>query len=250
MAKNGKREKGIWYVLEAAGYNQSLVGLSREEIADWAISLGRALARQERGLNEFADELMAERDRYLADCRRTGRMGGLAKSQKHAESALNDGTARPPRVPYGPPKGPYRPPKVPPTQYRTVPYRKKVTKKQLDIKSEEKEVSKVRARVGGKSGRVRVTKTYFSGPAADLDKYELIASIPDGELPAAACEYCGDGDVSLSIGGFAKRLNELGAPRFREVFARFVGECEAMEEPEVRGAALQAALKAARRGRK
>lgn len=243
MAKNGKREKGIWYVLEAAGYNQSLVGLSREEIADWAISLGRALAKQERGLNEFADELMAERDRYLADRRRTGSMGGLAKAKNGMKKA-EKGDVRSPKVTP-------RSPKVTPRQYRTVPYRKEeVTKKQLDTKPEEKEVSKVRARVGGKSGRVRVKKTYFSGTAGDLDKYELLASIPDGELPAAACEYCGDGDVSLSIGGFTKRLRELGAPRFREVFARFVGECEANEEPEVRGAALQAALKAARRGRK
>ena len=80
---SGVREKGVWYVLEAGPYNQALVGLNRDEIAAWAVSLGKALARQERGINAFADDLMDERERYLETRRETGKMGGSSPKKGH-----------------------------------------------------------------------------------------------------------------------------------------------------------------------
>jgi hypothetical protein len=83
VPEEGFGAEGVWYVLEAGPYNQALVGLSRDEIADWAISLGRALARQERGINTFADDLMDERERYLETRRETGKMGGRPPKKGH-----------------------------------------------------------------------------------------------------------------------------------------------------------------------
>jgi len=219
------REKGVWYVLEAGPYNQALVGLSRDEIADWAISLGRALARQERGINTFADDLMDERERYLETRRETGKMGGRPPKKGH------------PGVTLGSPHGnggavPNRTETVPnPTE----PHR---TETEPDIKPEPKPKEPEPPR----DGRVGVHIGEVLG-AGNGDKYETIANLTHDELPDYAARFCQEADPNRAISAYKRMIGLVGPEAFRREMSSFAGEVTSGEEPESRGAAFMARLK-------
>lgn len=205
---NHGREKGIWYVLEAGPYNQALVGLSREEIAAWAISLGKALALQKRGINAFADELMDERDRYLAERRKTGRMGCRAPKKGHpgvtSGSPQGDGEALPNRTETGPNQS---------TEPRSPPSRSAIPN-------------------GNNFGFGKV------------DKYtKFDALVTDDLLVNFATEFCRDADRTRAIFGYKAVISKIGKEAFKSELIAFFGEVEAGEEPRNRGAAFMARLK-------
>lgn len=213
---NGGHEKGVWYVLESGPYNQALVGLSREEIAEWAVSLGRALAKQLRGINAFADDLMDERDRYLEERRETGKMGGRPPSKGH------------PRVTLGSPKG----------DGGAVPYR---TETEPDLKPEPKPKEAEQPRVGKIGGSIgKLLET-----ANSQDRYERIANLRQDELADYAANFCGEAKQPRTVAAFKRVLNLIGPEAFRSELTTFAGEVAAGEEPRNRGAAFMARLKTA-----
>jgi len=207
-------EKGIWYVLESGPYNQALVGLSREEISDWAISLGRALAKQLRGINPFADDLMDERDRYLKERRETGKLGGRPPSKGH------------PKVTLGSPVG----------HGGAVPNR---TETEPDLETEPRPKEQERSWV--KNNGIQIGKVISGG-----DKYEDITNLSHEALPKYAATFCNEEDPNRAIRYYKKVVIPIIGPEaFRTELQFFVGEISAGEEPRNRGAAFMARLKTA-----
>ena len=214
---NGEREKGVWYVLESGPYNQALVGLSRDEIAAWAVSLGKALARQERGVNSFADDLMDERDRYLSERRTTGKMGGRPPKKGH------------PRVTFSKERSPQG-------DGGAVPYR---TETEPDLKPEPKPKDPEQPRVGNLGFQIGK----IMGTGNSQDRYERIASLRHDDLADYAADFCGEGKNPRTVAAFKKIIGIIGPEAFRSELSAFVGECAAGEEPNNRGAAFNARLK-------
>ena len=203
---NGEREKGVWYVLESGPYNQALVGLSRDEIAAWAVSLGKALARQERGINTFADDLMDERDRYLQERRETGLMGGRPPKKGH------------PRVTLGSPQG----------DGGAVPYR---TETVPDLSTEPKPKESEQPRVGNIG--VSIGKIIGGGSG---DKYgEIMGLIGEDAIANFTARFCADEDRSRAIGGYKKAMRFIGTEAFKSELCRFRGAVDAGEDPPNRG---------------
>ena len=225
---SGVREKGVWYVLEAGPYNQALVGLSRDEIADWAVSLGKAVARQERGINAFADDLMDERERYLETRRETGKLGGRPPKKGH------------PGVTPGSPAGhggavPNRTQPNPTMQNMTgLTHRSEVN---LDAKPEPTKPDTRRGGVGGAD----FESVLRAGNSRD--RYALIASIPHEKLAESAAAFCNEEDPNRAIAVYKRIIRTIGPEAFRAEWAAFAGECEAGEEPHNRGAAFMARVK-------
>lgn len=213
---NGGHEKGVWYVLESGPYNQALVGLSRDEIAEWAVSLGRALAKQVRGINAFADDLMDERDRYLEERRETGKMGGRPPKKGH------------PRVTLGSPGG----------DGGAVPYR---TETEPDLKPEPKPKKPEQPRVGNNG--LGIGK--IIGGENSQDRYERIASLRHDELADYAADFCGEPGQPRTVAAFKRLIGIIGPEAFRSELDVFAEEVAAGEEPRNRGAAFMARLKKA-----
>ena len=194
------REKGVWFVLEAGTYNQALVGLSRNEIADWAISLGKALARQERGINPLADDLMDERERYLAERRRTGGMGGRPHLKGHPpvtpRSPEGDGGAVPNRTDTVPNLKPETDPKKP--------------EQPRDLK------------LGIETGKIL-------GAGSGADKYERIQAVPQDRLAEFAARELRDADSTRAVFAYKRAIGTIGPEAFRSLIAQFMGELAAGE---------------------
>ena len=210
-----RREKGVWFVLEAGTYNQALVGLSRDEIADWAIALGKALARQERGINPLADDLMDERERYLEERRRTGNMGWRPSPKGHPPVT--------PRSPTG--------------DGGAVPYR---TETVPDLSTEPR--PKPKEPEQPRDGRVGVHIGNVLG-AGKGDEYETIASLSHDALPSYAASFCHEADPNRAIAAYKRIIGIIGPEAFRSELSSFAGEVKSGEEPERRGAAFMARLK-------
>ena len=220
------REKGVWYVLEAGPYNQALVGLNRDEIAAWAISLGKALARQERGINAFADDLIDERERYLETRRETGKLGGCPPSKGH------------PRVTLGSPPGDGGavPNRTPPNHAE---HNRACTPSRGRSGSEAGAERTENRRHGGAGGEFKDAM----GVGKGQDRYERIASIPQDELAKAVVAFCNEEDPNRAMAVYKRIIRVIGPEAFRSEFAAFVGECGAGEEPDRRGAAFTARVK-------
>lgn len=219
------REKGVWFVLEAGLYNQALVGLTQDEIANFAISLGRALARQERGVNPFADDLMDERDRYLETRRVTGKMGGRPRKKGH------------PKVTLGSPHGDGE---AVPNRTETVPNHteQNPTETVPSIESE----PEPKGAEPPSDGRVGVHIGKFLG-AGSGDKYVDIANLSHDELTGYAVKFCQESDPNRAIAAYKRIIRVIGPEAFRAELSTFAGELKAGEEPVKRGAAFMARLK-------
>ena len=201
---NGGHEKGVWYVLESGPYNQALVGLSRDEIAEWAVSLGRALAKQVRGINAFADDLMDERDRYLEERRETGKMGGRPPSKGH------------PRVTLGSPRG----------NGGAVPYR---TETEPDPSTEPKPKEPEQPRDGNLG--LSIGKIIGGG-----DRYgEIMGLVGEDAIANFTADFCSDTDRPRAIGGYKKAMRIIGTEGFKSELCRFRGAVGAGEDPPNRG---------------
>lgn len=200
------REKGVWFVLEAGLYNQALVGLTRDEIANFAISLGRALARQERGVNPFADDLMDERDRYLETRRVTGKMGGRPRKKGH------------PKVTLGSPHGDGE---AVPNRTETVP----------DHSTEPRPKEPEQPRVGNLGFSIG---KIIGG--SGVDKYEeIMGLVGEDAIANFTANYCADTDRSRAIGGYKKAMRLIGTEGFKSELCRFRGAVDAGEDPPNRG---------------
>lgn len=206
------REKGVWYVLESGPYNQALVGLSLDEIAAWAVSLGKALARQERGINAFADDLMDERDRYLETRRVTGKMGGRPPKKGH------------PRVTLGSPQGdggavPYRTETVPnPTG-------------QNPTEPEPKPKEPERTRVGNLGDHIG----NIIGEGG-RDKYgEVMGLVGEDAIANFTADFCADADRPRAVGAYKRAMKIIGTEGFKSELCRFRGAVVAGEDPPNRG---------------
>ena len=75
-ASEGGLSKGVWYMLEPARLAVHLIGKTEPEIGKWTISLATSLAKGQRGVNQFADDLIDERDRFIQERQRCGKMRG------------------------------------------------------------------------------------------------------------------------------------------------------------------------------
>ena len=194
-----RREKGVWFVLEAGTYNQALVGLSRDEIADWAIALGKALARQERGINPLADDLMDERERYFEERRITGSMGGRPSSKGHPPvttgSPTGDGGAVPNRTDTVPNLKPETDPKKP-EQPRGF-------------------------KLGIETGKI-------IGAGSGSDKYERV-QVPQDRLAEFAAQEFRDDEPTRAVFAYKRAIGIIGPEAFRSLLAQFIGEIAAEE---------------------
>lgn len=197
---NGGRVKGIWYALEAGSYNHALVGLTRDEIAEWAIALGKALARQERGINPFADDLMDERERYLEERRITGGMGGRPPSKGHPPVTprlpTGDGGAVPNRTDTEPNLKPETEPKKP--------------EPPRDLK------------LGIETGKI-------FGAGCGGDKYERIQAVQQDRLAEFAARELRDADPTRAVFVYKAGIKIIGPEKFRALIAQFMGELAAGE---------------------
>lgn len=200
------REKGVWYVLESGPYNQALVGLSLDEIAAWAVSLGKALARQERGINAFADDLMDERERYLEVRRTTGGMGGRPPKKGH------------PRVTLGSPQG----------DGGAVPYR---TETEPDLSTEPKPKEPEKPRVGNIGFSIEKIMGGSGG-----DKYsEIMELVGEDAIANFTADFCADADRPRAIGGYKRTMRIIGTEAFKSELCRFCGAVSAGEDTPNRG---------------
>lgn len=197
-----RREKGVWYILEAGPYNQALVGLTRDEIAGWAIALGKALARQERGINPLADDLMDERERYLEERRRTGHMGGRPSSKGHPPVTLTSPTGHGGAVP---------------NRTDTVPFNKPET--------EPKEPGQPRDR----DLKLGIEAGESFGTGSGSDKYERIHSIAQDKLAEYAARELRDADPAQAVRAYKKVIGIIGPEAFRSLLGQFIGEIAADE---------------------
>ena len=197
---NCRREKGIWFVLEAGSYNQALVGLTRDEIAEWAIALGKALARQERGINPLADDLMDERERYLEERRRTGNMGWRPSPKGHPPVT--------PRSPTG--------------DGGAVPYRTD-TVPTLKPETEPKEPKQPR------DGDLGIETREIFGAGSGGDKYERIQAVPQDRLAEFAARELRDADPTRAVFAYKRKIGILGPEAFRSLLSQLIGEIAAKE---------------------
>ena len=91
----GGLSKGVWFMLEPARLAVHLFGKSEVEIGKWTLSLATALAKGQRKLNSFADELMDERERFIEVRRTCGGMRG--KGDSSPKVTLDNGRHNPTR---------------------------------------------------------------------------------------------------------------------------------------------------------
>lgn len=78
----------------------------------------------------------------------------------------------------------------------------------------------------------------FDGGAFAEDPYGYIATIPNMSLPDFAAWFCCEPDNDKAKRRYGAFCKERGSARFRSLLVSFVGEVNAGEEPDNRGAAF------------
>lgn len=87
----------------------------------------------------------------------------------------------------------------------------------------------------------------FEKAEVDEDPYRYIWGLPDDALPQFAAWFCGESGNERAIGFYGRFAARNGHKALRVELDKFVGSVRSGEEPENRGAAFTAALKAAER---
>lgn len=254
-----------WYTYDPQEVAAETIGANEEERLSFFDTLQKALLKQERGVNPYADILLDERAAMLEASSAGGKKG--ASNRWPDKDPLNT-PCTPPVIPPNTPSTPETEPKPEPYQHLSsetetepkappaafAPAQTVVTADATGFRTSglkeggdgEATGNELLARLGiGTNAPTTKRKAVDPIRKAMQNPKEGVYAVDAVLLPRFMAEYCGQGKDPYTLNTFDKAQRKLGNGDFRELAGQFVAECETGEEPRNRGAAFTARLKKA-----
>lgn len=223
---------------------------SAEEFKARMLRIAEALILKQRGVDEWADQMLSESEEAKNRWEEAGKASGEAR-RRRARTANNANNA----------EQPANKNEQPANNANDVPNNARTTNEQNSSRARVTDkptyrqtdkptyntdpIARGRAREDGPSGSVvgdvpsevgvgSESDGAAGAPAPTDDAYSEIGGTPDERLPDLAVVFCRESDPTRALNEYRKAMKEMEPWRFRILLDQFIGDCKE-DEPRSRG---------------
>ena len=226
----GEPSTAVWFKLFPAKW----AGLAMREpdnakLGERVRQIILALCEQKPGADSFADEVMESTAAAMQAASEHARKAAIASWEKRRKGKLPEQCPSNARVSDG--------------DGETCPS----NAKRRDLEDEKRGDLSTEPKKGTAPESVSVRESVYKSLGIGNsrgDLKEIIAGLSHDDLPPWAANYCQEADPNQAIRAHKKAIRTIGPEAFRRELDSFVAEVEAGEEPDSRGRAFMARIRA------